>query len=164
MAKVIAYIADNHIENANIVILTDDDSYESVSPENQNLDYKKLKSNRISLIQIGEGIRTLKTEVTKSLLATEGSLLTLALDTPLSNTLKDIFKEKNTPTSCEKYSGTSTGALSALQGYADGKKVFGESFFESGKILERTISPTYIAAGISDYFIQSDDRNLGGYG
>ena len=140
MAKVIAYIADNTIENANIVILTDDDSYESVSPENQNLDYKKLKSNRISLIQIGDGIRTLKTEVTKSLLATEGSLLAISLDTPLSTTLKDIFKEKNTPTSCEKYTGTSTGGLSALQGYQDSRRIFGEDMSNEATRLETILS------------------------
>jgi hypothetical protein len=78
MAAVISYIKNNGIQNANIVILTDDDSYEPINAEDKTIDYKALKSNRISLIQIGDKIRTLKTEVTKSILATDGNVMRLA--------------------------------------------------------------------------------------
>lgn len=74
MAAVISYIKNNGIENANIVILTDDNSYEPSLMEDKTIYYKKLKSNRISLIQIGDNIRTLKTEVTKAILASEGDV------------------------------------------------------------------------------------------
>ncbi len=75
MSKIIDYIEQNSISNANIVIVTDDESYERVNAEIKSIDYKKLKSNRISLIQVGEKVRSLKTEITKAILATDGSML-----------------------------------------------------------------------------------------
>lgn len=129
MSVVISYIKNNTIENANIVILTDDDSYEKINTIDATIDYKKLKSNRISLIQIGDKIRTLKTEVTKSILVTEGDVLRLNPETPLSEAMRSIFSPKKTVTQCEPYSGTNTGSLIALEGGRDGKKVIGESIF-----------------------------------
>jgi hypothetical protein len=135
MAAVISYIQKNGIENANIVILTDDESYEIANTEDKTLDYKKLKSNRISLIQIGDKIRTLKTEVTKSILASEGNVLRLAPKASLDEGIKSIFTPKKTPTSCEPYNGNNTGTLSALEGGRDGRKVYGERSTYTGEVL-----------------------------
>jgi hypothetical protein len=108
MSVVMSYIKNNSIENANIVILTDDESYERVSPEDKSIDYKKLKSNRISLIQIGDNIRTLKTEVTKSILATEGDVMRLDSESSIDASIVSLFSPKKSPTNCEPYTGNNT--------------------------------------------------------
>jgi hypothetical protein len=77
MSKIIDYIDKNNISNSNIVIITDDNSFEQANEEIKSIDYKKLKSNRISIIQVGEKIRSLKTEITKAVLATDGSMIVM---------------------------------------------------------------------------------------
>ena len=141
MSALIAYIGKNGIENANIVILTDDNSFEIGSGEDKSIDYKKLKSNHISLIQIGDKIRTLKTEVTKSILASDGDVYRLGEKSELDDALKNIFTPKKLPTNCEKYTGNNTGSLSALEGGRDGKKVFGEITEGIIKSIVSTIYP-----------------------
>lgn len=142
MGIVSSYIQNNNLENANIVILTDADSYERAGAEDKTIDYKKLKSNRISLIQIGDKIRTLKTEVTKSILASEGDVMRLAPKASLDEGIKAIFTPKQAPATCESYTGNNTGALSAIEGNRDGRKMFGESIIGTG-VVYGTISPTY---------------------
>ena len=64
------------MENANIVIITDDDSYEAI--ENVTTEeLKNLGSNRISLVQVGEKIRSIKTELTRGIVATSGDVIIL---------------------------------------------------------------------------------------
>ena len=128
MAKVVEYIQKNDLSNANIVIVTDDNSYEKASNEIKTIDYKKLKSNTISLIQVGNKIRTLKTEVTKAILATDGAMISLDEKSPLTESVKQIFMPKPTIGICEDYSGNSLSSLQSLQGYSDGRKVFGEIY------------------------------------
>lgn len=126
MASVIAYITENALESANIVILTDDSSYELVLAENKSIDYKRLKSNRISLIQIGTKIRTLKTEVTKSILASEWEVMSLSNDGSIEEWMKTLFAPKKTREKCESYFGSSLPVLGALQGNREGKMLMGE--------------------------------------
>jgi hypothetical protein len=135
MGIVISYIQNNNLENANIVILTDADSYERAGAEDKTIDYKKLKSNRISLIQIGDKIRTLKTEVTKSILASEGDVMRLAPKASLDEGIKSIFSPKQAPATCESYTGNNTGALSAIEGSRDGKLVIGSASSYTGTIV-----------------------------
>lgn len=54
MSKIIDYIDQNNISDANIVIVTDDNSYEQANGEIKTINYEKIGSNRISLIQVGE--------------------------------------------------------------------------------------------------------------
>ena len=42
MSKIIDYINQNNIRDANIVIVTDDNSYEQAKSEIKTIDYKKL--------------------------------------------------------------------------------------------------------------------------
>ena len=133
MAKIIDYIEKNTISNANIVIVTDDNSYERANTELKTIDYKRLKSNRISLIQIGGKVRTLKSEITKSILATDGSMIIIDEKSGLSHAVKNIFTEEREKWVCENYSGSSLVSLQALQGYSDGRKVFGESLSYTGE-------------------------------
>ena len=141
MGLVISYIQNNNLENANIVILTDADSYERAGAEDKTIDYKKLKSNRISLVVLGDTIRTLKTEVTKSILASEGDVMRLAPKASLDEGIKTIFTPKQAPATCESYTGNNTGALSAIEGSRDGKKVVGESINGVQKTIVSTIYP-----------------------
>lgn len=127
MSKIIDYIDKNNISGANIVIVTDDNSYEQSGKEIKNIDYKKLKTNRISLIQIGKNIRTLKTEITKSILATNGSMSVLEPSAPISEGIKNIFTPTPSIQSCETYTGSAVQPLKALQGYIDSKKMIGET-------------------------------------
>lgn len=136
MARVITYITENNIENANIVILTDDNSYELALAENKNIDYKKIKSNSISLIQIGGRIRTLKTEVTKAILASEGEVMTLEEDGSLEEGVKNLFSTQKKNEQCETYSGLSLPTLQAIQGNIDGKKVMGEDISNEAFLRE----------------------------
>ncbi len=134
MSKIIDYIDKNNISNANIVIVTDDSSYERMNDEIKSIDYKKLKSNRISLIQVGEKVRTLKTEITKSILATDWAMIITSEKWDLSETVKNIFTEKKLIEKCEDYTGSSLSALQALQGYEDIKQVAGETYYYSWEV------------------------------
>ena len=134
MSKVTDYIDKNNISDTNIVIVTDDNSYEKANSEIKSIDYKKLKSNRISLIQVGKEIRTLKTEITKALLATDGSMIIVDATVPLSDAVKNFFSEKKSNETCTSYSGSAISTLQALQGYEDGKKVFGKNYSYIGYV------------------------------
>ncbi len=136
MSKIIDYIDKNNISGANIVIVTDDNSYEQSEKEIKNIDYKKLKTNRISLIQIGKNIRTLKTEITKSILATNGSMSVLEPSAPISEGIKNIFTPTPSIQSCETYTGSAVQPLKALQGYIDSKKIFGNTYSYTGYIVD----------------------------
>jgi hypothetical protein len=127
MSKIIDYIDKNNISNSNIVIITDDNSFEQANEEIKSIDYKKLKSNRISIIQVGEKIRSLKTEITKAVLATDGSMIVMNEKWDLSEAAKNIFVEKKTPEQCENYSWSSMSFLGVLQGYEDGRMVIGNT-------------------------------------
>ena len=126
MAAIIDYLEKNTISDANIVIVTDDNSYERANTELKTIDYKRLKSNRISLIQIGGKVRTLKSEITKSILATDGSMIIIDNGSDFSDAVKDIFTPRKTVEKCENYTGSSLSDLSILQGYSDGRIMFGE--------------------------------------
>lgn len=71
-SSIIDYISENNIENANIVIVSDDDSFEYTNRENKDIKYNKLSTNIISFIQIWDKIRTIKNELTKSIFASNG--------------------------------------------------------------------------------------------
>ncbi len=105
MSKIVDYIDKNDIRDANIVIVTDDNSYERANTEIKTIDYKKLGLNRISLIQVGEQVRTLKTEITKAILATDGTMIIIDEETPLSESVKNIFAAKKSIETCENYTG-----------------------------------------------------------
>ena len=150
MAKVVEYIQKNDLSNANIVIVTDDNSYEKTSNEIKTIDYKKLKSNTISLIQVGNKIRTLKTEVTKAILATDGAMISLDEKSPLTESVKQIFMPKPTIGICENYSGNSLSSLQSLQGYSDGRKVFGEIYSYTG--IDNN-HPSFIKEGVNNPLI-----------
>lgn len=124
MSKIIEYINKNAISNANIVIVTDDASFERVQAENKTIDYRKLGSNRISLIQVGGKIRTLKTEITKAILATDGTMMIIDETTPLNDAVKNIFGTKKTIETCENYTGKSLNELKAIQGYNDSRIMY----------------------------------------
>lgn len=124
MSKIVDYIDQNNISDTNIVIVTDDNSYEQANNEIKTIDYKKLGTNRISLIQVGEGVRAIKTEVTKSILATNGTMVIIDEETPLSVAVKNIFITKKIIENCEDYTGSSLSPLQAIQGYSDGRTVF----------------------------------------
>ncbi len=127
MSKIIDYIDRNNISNTNIVIITDDNSFEQANEEIKSIDYKKLKSNKISIIQVGEKIRTLKTEITKAVLATDGSMMVMNEKWDLSEAVKNIFVEQKTPEQCENYNWSSMSFLGVLQGYEDGRMVIGNT-------------------------------------
>jgi hypothetical protein len=138
MSKIIDFIDKNAITWANIVIVTDDNSYEQANTELRSLDYKKLKSNRISLIQIGDKVRTLKTEISKALLATDGTLLIIEEDAPISDSAKALFTEKKAQDACISYTWSSLDSLRSLQGYQDGRRVFWESLTSTGRAIRDT--------------------------
>lgn len=144
MSKIINYIDQNNIRDANIVIVTDDNSYEQVRSEIKTIDYKKLWSNRISLIQVGEKVRTLKTEITKSILATDGAMIIINEETPLSESVKNIFTTKKSIEVCENYTGSSSSALQSIQGYNDGRKVYdnanAEEIAKTAHIINQSVS------------------------
>lgn len=71
-SKVIDFIGKSQIQHANIVIISDDDSFEYTTVENKNIDYSTLSKNKISFIQVGDAIKSLKNEVSKALLASSG--------------------------------------------------------------------------------------------
>ncbi len=144
MSKIIDYINLNNIKDTNIIIVTDDNSYEQVSSEIKTINYEKIGSNRISLIQVGEWVRTLKTEITKSILATDGAMIIIDEATPLSESVKNIFTAKKSIETCEKYIGSSLSPLSSIQGYNDSRKILewtaSEEIAKTAHIINQSVS------------------------
>jgi Vault protein inter-alpha-trypsin domain len=144
MSKIIDYIDQNDIKDGNIVIVTDDSSYEKANAEIKSIDYKKLRSNRISLIQVGEQVRSLKTEITKSIFATDGTMIIINEKTPLSDSVKNIFTNKKSIETCENYTGPSISLLQSIQWYNDSKKVLewteSEEIAKTAHIINQSVS------------------------
>lgn len=144
MSKIIDYIDQNNISDANIVIVTDDNSYEQANGEIKTINYEKIGSNRISLIQVGEWVRTLKTEITKSILATNGAMIIIDEETPLSESVKNIFTAKKSIDVCEKYIGSSLSPLQSIQGYSDSRRVpewtASEEIAKTSHIINQSVS------------------------
>ncbi len=80
---VIDYLNKNKISGKRILIVTDDSKFDSESSEAKDIDYKMLNSNVISVLQVGNGLREFRDELTRAVLASGGNVAVV-------NSVKDV--------------------------------------------------------------------------
>lgn len=94
--RVIDYIIKNNITNQRIILITDDDSFNLSTLENKTLDLGLLVTNQISIIKVGNGIKTYKQEVNNILAATNGNIYEINSSADIDTVIDKIFDIKNT--------------------------------------------------------------------
>jgi hypothetical protein len=94
--SVIGFIEQNNIENSRIILVTDDDSYNASTKEITNRNFKKLLSNQINVIKIGDDIKRYKSDFMSLLWASQWNIYHVDSIDSVTTTLDTIFDESRT--------------------------------------------------------------------
>jgi hypothetical protein len=77
--------------NQRIILVTDDESFNLSIIENKALDYNSLMSNQISVIKIGNKIKSYKPEINNILSATNGNIYQITSEDDINPVIAKIF-------------------------------------------------------------------------
>lgn len=99
MDRIIDFIINNKIMNQKIVFVTDDDNFNYSTVEDVTRNYSSLVTNQISVIKIGNKVKTYKQEINNILSATNGNIYEVDKKSDIGTVISKIFDTKKWDTS-----------------------------------------------------------------
>lgn len=127
-SAIVREIERKKLSEQNIIIVTDDDGFEFSTDEATDTNYSILAKNTISVIQVGNKIRPLRDELTKSILASDGGVFVAEETAEIPQIFDEMLGEKS--------ADRKTCLVSPENNYDDLRKLHA---FHFGNLLIHTI-------------------------
>ncbi|MCK5461083.1 hypothetical protein KAI58_03800 [Candidatus Gracilibacteria bacterium] len=124
--SLIKYLEKNTFANHQVFIITDDNKFEFNPKEDKNLNYTALTQNKISILQIGNLVRSYKNEIINSVLGSDGDiyLINSAQDIePIKQNLRTVSETNTSTEPCVELSEDKLIMAQQLEAYHHGKSL-----------------------------------------